>query len=154
MNTRKVNIVRDADWITILLYLALIFMGWLNIYAAVYNDEHQSIFDFSQRYGKQLIWIGFAIIIGFILFIIENKAYHFFAYIIYGIVVLLLFSVLFFGKDSKAIDPKIGLINFGPYGRFSKGSQQPLTIRAGVIGTRKSKQMFEAWLEKLKYRTR
>lgn len=60
--------------------------------------------------------------------------------------------LLFFGNNSEAIDPKIGLINFGPYGRFSKGSQQPLTIRAGVIGTRKSKQMFETWLEKLKYR--
>jgi len=59
---------------------------------------------------------------------------------------------LYFGNNEENIDPKIGLINFGCYGRFSKGEQEPLTIRAGFIGTLKAKQMFEAWLEKLRYR--
>ena len=35
-------------------------MGWLNIYAAVYNEDHQNIFDTTQKYGKQLIWISSA----------------------------------------------------------------------------------------------
>ena len=59
---------------------------------------------------------------------------------------------LYFGNNEENIDPKIGLINFGCYGRFSKGEQEPLTIRAGFIGTLKAKQMFEVWLEKLRYR--
>ena len=59
---------------------------------------------------------------------------------------------LYFGDEKVNLDPKIGLINFGPYGKFSRGKNQPLTIRAGFIGTLKSKQMLEAWLEKLKYR--
>ncbi len=55
----------NIDWVTVSLFLALVFMGWLNIYAAVYNTEHQNILDISQRYGKQLIWIGAALILGF-----------------------------------------------------------------------------------------
>ena len=27
------------------MYLVFVLMGWLNIYAAVYNEEHQNIFD-------------------------------------------------------------------------------------------------------------
>lgn len=59
---------------------------------------------------------------------------------------------LYFGNNQENIDPKVGLINYGCYGRFSKGAHQPLTIRAGIIGTHKSKQLLESWLEKLKYR--
>jgi rod shape determining protein RodA len=72
-------------------------MGWLNIYAAVYNEEHHSIFDFSQRYGKQLIWIGAALILAFLIFIIDINFYSFFAYLVYGIMIFLLIAVLIFG---------------------------------------------------------
>ena len=50
--------VGGLDWITILVYTVLVLMGWVNIYAAVYDEAHSSIFDISQRYGMQLIWIG------------------------------------------------------------------------------------------------
>ena len=39
------------------IYLFFILVGWLNIYAAAYNEEHRNILDFSQEYGKQFIWI-------------------------------------------------------------------------------------------------
>jgi len=123
MTTRKVNILKSADWVTILLYLMLIFMGWFNIYAAVYNDEYNSIFDTSQRYGAQLLWIGLAIIIAFILFVVDNKAYHFFAYIIYGIVMLILLGVLFFGKEVNGARAwfEVGPISLQPaeFGKFA-----------------------------------
>ncbi len=59
---------------------------------------------------------------------------------------------LFFGNDKPSIDPKIGLINYGPYGRLSKGKEENLTIKAGVIGTRNAKEMLESWIDKLHYR--
>jgi hypothetical protein len=59
---------------------------------------------------------------------------------------------LFFGNNEVNISPKIGLINFGPVGRFTNGKTEPLTIRGGFIGTKKSKQLFESWVEKLKSR--
>ena len=44
-------------------YLMLVFIGWINIYAAVYSQEHSSIFDMSQRYGMQFTWIITAIVL-------------------------------------------------------------------------------------------
>lgn len=72
-------------------------LGWINIYSSVYDQNHQSIFDTTQRYGKQLIWIGAAIILGFFLLIIESNFYVFFSWIIYGIVMILLLLVLLLG---------------------------------------------------------
>ena len=93
------NIWANIDWVTILLFMLLVFMGWLNIYAAVYNDEFQSIFDTSQRYGKQLIWIGAAFVLAFIILLIDTSFYVFFSYILYGILVILLILVLLVGKE-------------------------------------------------------
>ena len=61
----------NLDWITIGLYLLLVLMGWANIYAAVFDEEHSSIFDLSQRYGKQMIFIAFALLIGIAIIIID-----------------------------------------------------------------------------------
>ncbi|MDO8952086.1 MAG: rod shape-determining protein RodA, partial [Draconibacterium sp.] len=63
----------NIDWITVLIFLILVFLGWINIYASVFNQEHQSIFDTTQRYGKQLIFIGAALIIGFLILIVDSN---------------------------------------------------------------------------------
>lgn len=96
---RRINIWARIDWLTVVLYMTLVFMGWVNIYAAVYNDEHHSILDFSMRYGKQLIWISAAFALAFLVFIIDINFYSYFAYIIYCVMMLLLVSVLIFGKE-------------------------------------------------------
>ncbi len=72
-------------------------LGWINIYSSVYDQNHQSIFDTTQRYGKQLIWIGAAIVLGFFLLIIESNFYVFFSWIFYGVIMILLLLVLLFG---------------------------------------------------------
>ena len=81
------------------MYLALVFIGWINIYAAVYSESHQSIFDISQNYGKQLIWIITSIFLALIILVIEAKFYPTFSYIIYGSVLFTLVLVLLFGKE-------------------------------------------------------
>jgi len=78
---RRVNIWNDLDWLTVGAYFLLVLIGWFNIYAAVYNEEHKSIFDFSQRYGKQLIWIFAAVALIVIVFSVDINFYSFFAYI-------------------------------------------------------------------------
>ena len=55
---RQNDLIKNLDWLSVFFYVVLVFMGWLNIYAAVYDDNHSSILDISQKYGKQLIWIG------------------------------------------------------------------------------------------------
>ncbi|MCB0408699.1 MAG: rod shape-determining protein RodA [Flavobacteriales bacterium] len=95
------NIFANIDWITVLIYLALVLIGWISIYAAVYNEEHHSIFDISQRYGKQLLWIGLALVLAIIILIFEGQFFTSFAYPIYGSVILLLIAVLLVGAEIK-----------------------------------------------------
>ena len=103
----------NIDWITVAIFLILVLLGWINIYASVFDHEHQSIFDTSQRYGKQLIWIGAALVIGFFILIIESNFYVFFSYIIYGIIVSLLILVLFAGS---VINGQRAWFMFGSFG--------------------------------------
>lgn len=96
---RKINVWVNMDWFTMILYLTLIIIGWVTIYSAVYNEEHQSIFDFSQRYGKQIIWIAAALLLAFFVVIIESHFYSFFAFPLYAIFIFLLVLVLFAGHE-------------------------------------------------------
>lgn len=83
----------------IILFVLMVITGWVNIFAAVYNEEHPSILDFSQRYGKQLLWILATIVLAVFVVVIDNRFYFFFSYFIYGVFILLLFLVLIFGKE-------------------------------------------------------
>ena len=98
---RRNNVWANLDWVTVSIYLLMMFLGWINIYAAVYNDDHQNIFDFSQRYGKQAIWILASVIIAIGVVIVDSKFYVTFAYPIYAFVLLMLASVLVFGTEIK-----------------------------------------------------
>ena len=88
----------NTDWVTVGIYLVMVILGWVNIYAAVYDEQHESILAMSQRYGKQLIWIIAAITLALTIFLIDTKFYSFFAYIIYAAAILLLLAVLVFGE--------------------------------------------------------
>jgi len=98
-STRKVNLLISVDWTTIILYFLLVIIGWVNIYAAVYNNEYQSIFDISQKYGKQMLWIGAALFIILLIFITDSNFFSFFAIFVYIITIGLLIAVLLFGKE-------------------------------------------------------
>ena len=83
MSREQKNIFQNIDWVMAGLFLALMILGWFNIYAAVYNDEHGNIFDISQKYGKQTLWIGGALIIALVILIIDANFYTAFPYPIY-----------------------------------------------------------------------
>lgn len=92
------TIVNKTDWLVVAIYFALVILGWLNIYAAVYDEEMEmSIFNLSLNSGKQLIWIGTSILIIIVIMTVDFRFYDSFAYIIYGVVVFLLILVLFAG---------------------------------------------------------
>jgi rod shape determining protein RodA len=93
---------QDIDWLTVLIYGVLVLAGWLNIFAAVYDVEtHPNIFDFSINSGKQLVWIGTAFILIILIMAIDFKFYSAFAYIIYGLMILLLIATIFVGAEIK-----------------------------------------------------
>jgi rod shape determining protein RodA len=93
----RTAIYANIDWLTIMIYLALLLIGWVSIYAAVYQEDHSSIFDVSQNYGKQVLWIVSALLLAGIVMLIDIKFFPAFSYIIYILVILLLVFVLFKG---------------------------------------------------------
>ncbi len=82
----------------VLLYLALVVIGWLNIYAAVYNENHNHIVDLTQKYGKQMVFILAAMFLAMGILIIDPKFFSQFAWFIYGFFILLLIVVIFMGR--------------------------------------------------------
>ncbi|MBN2616083.1 MAG: rod shape-determining protein RodA [Bacteroidales bacterium] len=86
------------DWFLILVYLTLVLYGWLSIYSASAPDQGAPIFELSQRYGKQLLWIGLALFLAFSILLIDAKFFSTFAYAFYGAMMLVLIGVLVFGS--------------------------------------------------------
>ena len=83
----------------VVLYLALVLIGWINIYAAVYNEEHRSIFDLSQNYGRQLVWIVTSLALALFALVVDAKFYNAFSFIIYLSMLIVLVAVLFLGTE-------------------------------------------------------
>lgn len=93
------GIFRNIDKPLLFIYLLLVITGWVNIYAAVYNDQHASILDLSQAYGKQALWIVTALALGLMVMLTDVKFFSAFAYVIYGVTIVLLLAVLVMGKE-------------------------------------------------------
>jgi len=109
---KRNNVWANVDWITVSIYLAMMLIGWINIYAAVYNQEHKSIFDMTQQYGKQLIWIFAAIFIAVLMINTDSKFFVSFSFPIYIFFILILFLVLFIGKEINGARSWIEIGNF------------------------------------------
>ena len=101
MRNNENSVFYGVDRLTVMVYVILVIMGWLNIYAAVYNEEHQNIFDTTQKYGKQLIWISGATVIAFIILVIDANFYTAFSYGFYGFFIIANILVIFLGREVK-----------------------------------------------------
>lgn len=97
----NVSVFKSLDWFTILLYLLLVSAGAVSIYAASYNFDNASMFDFSEFSGKQFLWIGLSLVIGCVILLLDSRLYEAYAYPIYGIVILILVATIFLAPDIK-----------------------------------------------------
>ncbi len=109
---REQGIFSGVDWVLVVLYLVLVLLGWINIYAASYNAEMPSIFDLDQRSGKQLIWIGASALVAFVILLIDGKFYSTFSVPIYVINMLLLIVVL---VTARNVAGARSWIDIGPF---------------------------------------
>lgn len=96
--SRDRSTVLNIDWITVLLYAVLVFLGWLSIFSASSGDEVGSVFSMTERYGKQMVWIGLSIVLAVIILFIDAKFFSQFAFVFYIGMMLILIGVLLFGK--------------------------------------------------------
>ena len=110
-NDNRNRIIGRLDWMTMLIYFALVLIGWFSIFSAKYSELHPSIFDFSMEYGKQLLWIGVALFAGFIILLIDAKFFNAFSLWIYFFFLASLVMVLVYGKATKGAT---SWIEFGP----------------------------------------
>ena len=108
---------QTVDWRLVGIYIALVFIGWINIYASVHSSEPSSIFDLSCRSGKQFIWMITAFIIAaVILFALNPHYWEVSALPLYLLVTALLVLVIFVSKDVKGSHSwfELGPVKFQP----------------------------------------
>ena len=111
---REDDISVKLDWTTILLFVALVTLGWLNIFAAIYDETaNQTIWDLSLSSGRQLMFIAAAAVIVIMIIIIDMRFYETFAYLFYGLILVLLFLVPLIGKEVGGNKAWIGVGSFG-----------------------------------------
>jgi Bacterial cell division membrane protein len=91
----KKSVWKSLDWWTVTLYVIIALVGCLSIYGASYDFDHPGFFDFSQRSGKQLVWLGLAICIGVAILLVEANSYFSWSFLIYiGMIGLLALTIV------------------------------------------------------------
>ena len=76
---RQQSVLRNVDWWTIAIYLALLTFGWISVCGASYSYGETDIFSLDTRSGMQIIWIGTSIVLGFVLVMMDDRFYDTFA---------------------------------------------------------------------------
>jgi rod shape determining protein RodA len=144
----RTNIFQNLDWWLILLYALLVLIGWVNIYAAVYNEDHSSILDMSQSYGKQLLWIVTSVVIALIILLIDAKFYSSFSWIIYLAMISALVGVLLFGKEIAGSKSwfQIGSFSLQPaeFAKFATNLAMAKYLSALNLNLKNIRSMFKA----------
>jgi len=102
----------NVDWMLIILYLVLVFAGWICIYAAVYDETHHSIFSLDCDYGKQAVFIAVAIVVAFVILLLDAKLFTSFAWVLYILAMLVLLSVFPLGSEISGAKAWIKIGNF------------------------------------------
>ena len=99
--TDRNSIIGEVDWPLLLMYFALVIIGWLSIYSAGLSEGNHAIYEMSQFSGKQMMWIGIAFGLGFIILLLDAKLFDAFAIWFYALVVFLLVVVLVYGRATN-----------------------------------------------------
>ena len=98
---KQPGVLRSLDWWTIGIYLALLIFGWISVCGASYTYGDTDIFSLDSRSGMQIVWIGTSICLGLVLLLLDDRFYDMFAYVIFGVLLLLLFITIFNPHEIK-----------------------------------------------------
>lgn len=86
------------DWVSVLIYIALVVIGWMNIYSSDLKPDSDYIFDLTQNYGKQLFFIGFTVLLIIVILTLDGKFYERFSSVLFGASLVLLAGLFVAGK--------------------------------------------------------
>lgn len=110
---KNLSTTANIDWTTVLLYMVLVAVGWVNIFSTSVPVEGITEFNFSSEYGRQLIFISLSIFVIVFLLVLDAKVYEKYSGLFYIIALLLLAGLFVFGKTVK------GQTNWYGIGTFS-----------------------------------
>ena len=117
---RSKDISNKMDWVTVVIYLSIMLLGWLNIFAAVYDpDANNFLFHFTTNFSqmplqmKQFMFMVASLIIILAILIVDMRFYEAFGYILFGVMMFLLLLVPFIGKEVGGNRAWIGIGAFG-----------------------------------------
>lgn len=125
MKNQKVT--NNIDWISILLYAILVIAGWMTIYSASLPNEETSFFDLGQIYGKQIMFILLTIPIIIVVLTVDAKVYDKYAFIFYGLGIVLLAGLFVFGSTKK------GQTNWYSFGSFGFQPSEFVKIATSLV---------------------
>ncbi len=113
-NDKQRSILASLDWLTIVIYMALLGLGWMSVCGATYDfGQAGNFFDLSTRSGMQIMWIGTSFLLAVLLLSIDERFYDVFSYVLYGAFMLLLLATPFLAHDIK------GSMSWIKIGKFS-----------------------------------
>lgn len=121
------SIENSIDWVSIIIYIILVIMGWLTIYSASLPIEETSIFDLSQIYGRQMLFIALAIPLILIVLFTDAKIYERLSFVFYGVGIILLLGLFVFGVTKK------GQTNWYQFGGFGFQPSEFVKIATGLL---------------------
>ena len=111
MKSRRASILSQLDWPTLMLVIALVTLGWLNIVSA--TAEAEVVWDLGGKAGKQLIWMGVCTVLMTGLLAVEGEFYIRTSVLHYLVVLALLAAVLVVGKKVGGARSWFGVGSFG-----------------------------------------
>ncbi len=130
MIQREDKLVKKLDWWTIATYIALVLIGWIGVFSAVYDPQHGQIFDTTQRYGMQMIWILGGWFLAVVVLLIPARIYPLLSNMIYIFGLLLLLAVLVFGVERGGSN---SWLVFGPV-HFQPAEMTKVFVAIGLAG--------------------
>ena len=140
--------IYNVDKGSVLLFLILVFLGWINIYAAIYNEDHKYFFDASQKYGKQLIWIAASLLLATIILMLDAKFFSTFSFLIYGISIFSLIAVLLVGEEIAGSRSWFQIGSFGiqpsEFAKFATNLALAKLLTSRDLNLKKFKCIFKA----------
>ncbi len=110
------GLLKRLDWLSILIFILLVAIGWVNIYSSTYSEGQENVFDFSTIYGKQLMFIFINIVLIIVILALESNFFERFSSIIYVISLLLLAGLFLIGTTISGATSwyNLGFFNFQP----------------------------------------
>lgn len=111
---KEESIINGIDWISVMIYVVLVLLGWGNVFASVYDESlSQSMWDLKINSGRQMMFIGISIVLIIGILAVDLRFFEAVAYLIYGVILFLVLLVPFIGKEVGGNKAWLGIGSFG-----------------------------------------